>query len=169
MRLDLLLFPLFEQYMAFLQKMANIMGMDEICHDLGFDMNGDTLLARAEQLMRREGDTIVDKSSHVYTLQRKLKTLKQQLESKDLHLDLMRKKIAALEEGMAGRTNIQREKEDYEFSYKKLIKENDRLRGDLGDAKKIILELKSGMLNVSNLKVSNFSWLAALFGGGEGG
>ncbi|XP_071833080.1 coiled-coil domain-containing protein 170-like [Apostichopus japonicus] len=146
-----------QKYMAFLQKMANIMGMDEICHDLGFDMNGDTLLARAEQLMRREGDTIVDKSSHVYTLQRKLKTLKQQLESKDLHLDLMRKKIAALEEGMAGRTNIQREKEDYEFSYKKLIKENDRLRGDLGDAKKIILELKSGMLNVSNLKLSSYS------------
>ncbi|KAJ8045829.1 hypothetical protein HOLleu_08927 [Holothuria leucospilota] len=146
-----------QKYMAFLQKMANIMGMDEICHDMGFDMNGDTLLARAEQLMKREGDTVIDKTTHVYTLQRKMKTLKQQLESKDLHLDLMRKKIASMEENLAGRSNLQREKEDYEWSYKKLSKDNDRLRGELGDAKKIITEMKTGMLNVSSLKLSSYA------------
>ena len=69
------------------------MRVDSLALDMGYDMNGDVLVARAEQLMRGEVDLLADKSSHLYTLQRKVKTMKQQLESKDLHLDLMRKKV----------------------------------------------------------------------------
>ena len=79
--------------MEFLQKMASAMKVDSMSLDLGYDMNGDVLLARAEQLMRGEVDLVAEKGSQLYTLQRRVKTLKQQLESKDLHLDLMRKKV----------------------------------------------------------------------------
>ena len=83
------------QYMEFLQKMADVMKVESLALDMGYDMNGDVLIARAEQLMRGEVDILADKSSTLYSLQRKVKTLKQQLESKDLHLDLMRKKVSA--------------------------------------------------------------------------
>ncbi|XP_030854172.1 coiled-coil domain-containing protein 170 [Strongylocentrotus purpuratus] len=144
-----------QKYMAFLERLANVMNMDAVCKDVGFDMNGEALLARAEQLASREGGVLADKNTHVYTLQRKVKTLKQQLESKDLHLDLMRKKVANLEEGVMGRSNIQKDKEEMEWSYKKLGNENDRLRSELARAKKIVVELKAEMMDVSNIKLSS--------------
>nr|XP_054758190.1 coiled-coil domain-containing protein 170-like [Lytechinus pictus] len=144
-----------QKYMAFLEKLANVMNMDGVCKDVGFDMNGEALLARAEQLASREGGVLADKNTHVYALQRKVKTLKQQLESKDLHLDLMRKKVANLEEGVMGRSNLQKDKDEMEWSYKKLGKENDRLRAELARAKKMVVELKAEMMDVSNIKLSS--------------
>lgn len=144
-----------QKYMAFLEKLANVMNMDTICKDVGFDMNGEALLARAEQLATREGGMMADKNTHVYALQRKVKTMKQQLESKDLHLDLMRKKVANLEEGLAGRTELQKNKDDAQWSYKKLSKENDRLRGELANARRLVIELKAEMMDVSNIKLSS--------------
>ena len=49
------------------------MNMDAVCKDVGFDMNGEALLARAEQLASREGGVLADKNTHVYTLQRKVR------------------------------------------------------------------------------------------------
>ena len=53
-----------------------------------------------------------------------------------------------------GRSNIQKDKEEMEWSYKKLGNENDRLRSELARAKKIVVELKAEMMDVSNIKVS---------------
>lgn len=66
----------------------------------------------------------------------------------------MRKKVANLEEGVMGRSNIQKDKEEMEWSYKKLGNENDRLRSELARAKKMVVELKAEMMDVSNIKVS---------------
>ena len=89
---------LFTQYLRFMERMAEIMKMDRISAEVGFDMNGDALLARAAQLAKLEADALADRNTHIYNLQRKIKTMKEQLESKDLHLDLLRKKITQLEE-----------------------------------------------------------------------
>lgn len=70
--------------------------MDPIASDLGFDMAGDAIVARAEQLTKHEGDSLQDKKTHIYNLQRKIKSLKDQMESKDLHMDLLRKKVGSL-------------------------------------------------------------------------
>lgn len=139
--------------MAFLEKVAAVMKLETIALDLGFDLNGDAIIARAEQLVRNEGDGLADKTTHVYSLQRKLKTMKQQLESKDLHLDLLRKKITQLEESLAGRSSLQKERDDTEWSRRKILKENDRLKGELSTAKRLIIDMKAQMLDVSNLKV----------------
>ena len=141
------------QYMAFFEKVAAVMKLETIALDLGFDLNGDAIIARAEQLVRNEGDGLADKTTHVYSLQRKLKTMKQQLESKDLHLDLLRKKITQLEESLAGRSSLQKERDDTEWSRRKILKENDRLKGELSTAKRLIIDMKAQMLDVSNLKV----------------
>ena len=74
------------------------MKMDRINAEVGYDMTGETLLARAAQLAKLEADALADRNTHIYNLQRKIKTMKEQLESKDLHLDLLRKKITQLEE-----------------------------------------------------------------------
>ncbi len=43
-------------------------------------------------------EALAGRQSAVYTLQRKLKACRQNLESKDLHTGLLQKKVAALEE-----------------------------------------------------------------------
>ncbi|XP_033632699.1 coiled-coil domain-containing protein 170-like isoform X1 [Asterias rubens] len=144
-----------QKYMAFLEKVAAVMKLETIALDLGFDLNGDAIIARAEQLVRNEGDGLADKTTHVYSLQRKLKTMKQQLESKDLHLDLLRKKITQLEESLAGRSSLQKERDDTEWSRRKILKENDRLKGELSTAKRLIIDMKAQMLDVSNLKLTS--------------
>ena len=48
----------------------------------------------------------------MYTLQRKLKTSKQALESKELHVDMMRKKMASLEERVTQLNHLVMDKEE---------------------------------------------------------
>ncbi|CAH1792730.1 unnamed protein product [Owenia fusiformis] len=81
------------RYLKFMERVASAMKVDTISADVGFDMSGDAIIARAEQLQRMEMDALADKTTHVYNLQRKIKSFKDQLESKDLHNDLLRKKI----------------------------------------------------------------------------
>ena len=79
--------------MRCLQRLGEAMKMDRISIDLGMDMTIDALIARAEQLVKLERDALADRSTHIYNLQRKVKSLKEQLESKDLHIDLLRKNL----------------------------------------------------------------------------
>ena len=81
-----------------MERLAEMMKMDRINAEVGYDMTGETLLARAAQLAKLEAAALADRNTHIYNLQRKIKTMKEQLESKDLHLDLLRKKITQLEE-----------------------------------------------------------------------
>ena len=70
-----------------------MLNIDAITADVGLDMSFDSLLGRADQLVKMEADALQDRKTHIYNLQRKLKSMKEQLESKDLHLDLLRKKV----------------------------------------------------------------------------
>lgn len=47
--------------MAFLERLARALHMDEISQELGVDLHTESLLVRAEQLARLESDKIVDK------------------------------------------------------------------------------------------------------------
>lgn len=47
--------------MTFLERLARAMNMDEISHDIGVELHTESLLLRAEQLARSEGDKLVDK------------------------------------------------------------------------------------------------------------
>ena len=73
-----------------------MLNIDAITADVGLDMSFDSLLGRADQLVKMEADALQDRKTHIYNLQRKLKSMKEQLESKDLHLDLLRKKVKRL-------------------------------------------------------------------------
>ena len=47
--------------------------MDPLTRDVGFDMLCDTIVARAAQLQKLETDSCVDRKTHIYNLQRKVR------------------------------------------------------------------------------------------------
>ncbi|ODN01396.1 hypothetical protein Ocin01_05287, partial [Orchesella cincta] len=49
------------RFMQFLEKLGSIAGLDEVSRELGFDLQTDALLARAEQLTKLEGDRLADR------------------------------------------------------------------------------------------------------------
>lgn len=92
--------------------------------------------------MRLEVDAIADRSTAVHHMQRRLKNMKEQLESKDLHLDLLRKKIASLEERSHERTDLERERDHENHRSKKIHKMLEKSQRQLEEARSEIVDLK---------------------------
>ena len=110
----------------------------------------------------------------MYSLQRKLKNTKQQLESKELHVNLLQRKVTALEERVTMATeretemqstmNKVRERERGEEKKKfiiisllqgqKMISQYERLQLKLSQQKELINELKKENESLTELKVS---------------
>lgn len=55
---------------------------------------------------------VLCKSAVVYQLQKRIRTLREQLQRRDLHLDLLRKKINLQEENTRVRSLLEAEKEE---------------------------------------------------------
>ncbi|XP_074661960.1 coiled-coil domain-containing protein 170-like [Tubulanus polymorphus] len=143
-----------QKFLRFLEKIAESMKMERISAEIGFDMTGQALLARADQLVKLEADALADKSTHIYNLQRKLKTFKQQLESKDLHLDLLRKKITTLEERIHSKGDLEIERDSESGKVRKLSRQLEKNQLLLKEARAEIVDLKAQLLEGSNLKLT---------------
>ena len=148
--------------MRCLQRLGEAMKMDRISLDIGMDMTVDALIARAEQLVKLERDALADRSTQIYGLQRKVKSHKEQLESKDLHIDLLRKKITTLEEKLLGKSAIERERDNETLRTRKIEKLIEKYKMKLEDARQEITNLKAQLLGSSEIKVG-FSLLTAQF------
>ena len=72
------------------------MKLDAMMADAGIDGAAEAILVRADQLVKLEADALADRKTQIYNLQRKVKSMKAQLENKDLHMDLLRKKVSSL-------------------------------------------------------------------------
>ncbi|KAF6021904.1 CCDC170 [Bugula neritina] len=144
-----------EKYLRFMEKLAELMKMDRISAEVGFDMTGETLLARAAQLAKLEADALADRNTHIYNLQRKIKTMKEQLESKDLHLDLLRKKLGQLEERASGRVEIEKERDGEYVKVRRLEKTCDKYSRQLEEARGEIVQLKAQLLESTKYQVDN--------------
>ena len=70
------------QYLKFLERLGKVLVVNAIAVDVGLDGMSDAILARAEQLIKNEATEIADRKSHIFNLQRKLKIMKDQLDSK---------------------------------------------------------------------------------------
>jgi DNA repair exonuclease SbcCD ATPase subunit len=146
-------FLFFLKYLSFLERIGNILKISQISADVGLDMNVDIILARVEQLVRSESDSLQDKQTNIYNLQRKVKSYKEQLDNKELHLDLLRKKLAALEEERAGKCALEREVDDHITMSKKFKLKVEKLTEQLSAIKQENNELKSQLLDSGCLKV----------------
>ncbi|XP_060530841.1 coiled-coil domain-containing protein 170 isoform X3 [Cylas formicarius] len=167
-------------FMNFLERLARALHMDEISHDIGIDLHMESLLLRAEQLARLESDKLVDKllccgygtlprltrrerSFHdiplcdtalAYQLQRRVRTLREQIQRKDLHLDLLRRKLSLQEDSAKMKCILQNERDEANARVKKLVKQVDRLQMQLSEYKNQIRDLNSQLAEAADYKIT---------------
>ena len=105
-------------------------------------------------LLFSQTDALDDRKTTIYNLQRRVKWSKQQMESKDLHLGLLKKKVAELEDLLREKGRVEVERDENSLRYKKLVKHNDKLQRELLDYKQQVTKLKAKLLEASELRVS---------------
>eukprot|EP00064_Thunnus_orientalis_P009757 superscaffoldBa00001260_g9783 len=142
-----------QHYEEFLEQLSEMMKVDSIAVDLGFDMRLKLILSRAEQLVKHEGTALVESKTLTYSLQRKLKSQKDQLESKGLHIQLLRKKVSELEEEKRSRSALAVERDDAHLEARRLLKKQERLQGELKATKLSNTELKAQLSHTNELKL----------------
>ena len=85
--------------------------------------------------------------------EKQINTLREQITNKDIHLELLRKKVTDLEEEKFGRSDIRTEYDKLVNKNKKMEIKNERLREELDKFKNENSHLKSHILDINNLKV----------------
>ncbi|XP_050450535.1 coiled-coil domain-containing protein 170 isoform X1 [Cataglyphis hispanica] len=141
-----------QTFMIFLDRLGKAMQMDEISQEVGLDLLTDSLLVRAEQLARLETDKLVDKTSVVYQLQRRVRTLREQLQRRDLHLDLLRRKLSLQEDSVRMKSLLQSERDEANIRAKKLAKQVERLQVQLSEEKSRNRELSAQLAEAADYK-----------------
>uniref|UniRef100_A0A3Q3C1Y9 Coiled-coil domain containing 170 n=1 Tax=Haplochromis burtoni TaxID=8153 RepID=A0A3Q3C1Y9_HAPBU len=142
-----------QDYEEFLEQLSKTMKVEDFDIDLDFEMKLKFILSRAEQLVRQEGTALVESKSLTYSLQRKLKSQKEQIESKGLHIQLLRKKVSELEEEKKTRSALAVEQNDAQLQAARLQKKLERLQSELKATKLSNTELKAQLSHTSELKV----------------
>lgn len=122
-------------------------------------LNGRKCGVKCELFFFTQADALDDRKTTIYNLQRRLKWSKQQMESKDLHLGLLKKKVSELEELLREKGRVEVERDENSIRYKKLVKHNDKLQRELLDYKQQVTNLKAKLLEASELRVSVVSLL----------
>ncbi|KAA0710854.1 Coiled-coil domain-containing protein 170 [Triplophysa tibetana] len=141
-----------QQYQRFLEQLSEKLKVEHIAADLGFDMRLEAVLARAQQLTRQEGTAVLENRTQVHNLQRKLKEQRQRSDSKELHLELLMRKVSLLEEKRS-RSALAVEKDDASLTCKKLQKRVDRLQAELSTLRFSNTELKAQLSHTHELKI----------------
>ncbi|KFQ32975.1 Coiled-coil domain-containing protein 170, partial [Merops nubicus] len=142
-----------QKYLKFLEQLNEKMKLDSLAEEVGFDMNVDAILARVEQLVKLEGDAVIENKTKAYSLRRKLKTQKEKLESKELHMNLLRQKITQLEEEKQVRTALAVERDEANLAVRKLHKMIERLQKQLHLARETNTDLKAKLSETNELKI----------------
>jgi len=84
-----------------------------------------------------------------------VKTLKEQLKSKQLHMELLRKKIAQFEEKEQTRSALAIDRDDAIVTVQRLHRKVERLQHALGDERVKVTQLKAQLAETNQLKVGN--------------
>uniref|UniRef100_A0A8C4V5F6 Coiled-coil domain containing 170 n=1 Tax=Falco tinnunculus TaxID=100819 RepID=A0A8C4V5F6_FALTI len=142
-----------QKYLKFLEQLNEKMKLDSLVVEVGFDMNAAAILARIEQLVKLEGDAVIENKTMAYSLRRKLKSQKEKLESNELHMNLLRQKIAHLEEEKQVRTALAVERDEANLAVRKLHKMIERLQKQLDLAREKNTDLKAKLSETSELKI----------------
>jgi len=141
------------KYLSFLEEMADAMKVGEALAEMGHSFDTDVLIARANQLVKLEGQALVEKSSSNLVLRKQVKQLKEKLKNKELHLGLVQKKTSDLQEKDKMRTALAIDRDDAIMSVQKLHHKVERLQNALGDQRLRNTELKAELADTNELKV----------------
>ncbi|KAM3871165.1 coiled-coil domain-containing protein 170 [Diretmus argenteus] len=142
-----------QHYEQFLEQLSETLKVDSIAVDLDFDMRLQLILSRAEQLIKQEGTALVESKTLAFSLQRKFKLQKDRLESRELHTQLLRKKVSELEEENRSRSAMAVERADAHLDARRLQKKVERLQSDLKATKLSNTELKAQLSHTNELKL----------------
>ncbi|XP_047414410.1 coiled-coil domain-containing protein 170 isoform X1 [Sciurus carolinensis] len=151
-----------QKYLKFLDQLSEKMKLDRMAAELGFDMRLDIVLARVEQLVRLESSAVIENKTIAHNLQRKLKTQKERLESKELHMSLLRQKIAQLEEEKQVRSALAMERDEAQLTIRKLEKKVERMQKELSVCRESNLELKAKLADTNELKIKTLEQTKAI-------
>ncbi|KAH8377706.1 hypothetical protein KR093_006716 [Drosophila rubida] len=108
--------------------------------------------------LRRERschDIPLKESSSVYNLQRRVRVLREQVQRRDLHLELLRRKLAIIEDGARGKCMLQGERDEAVCRAKKAVKQVDKLTAQLADARAQIAEVKAQLAEAVEYKITS--------------
>ncbi|XP_066478852.1 coiled-coil domain-containing protein 170 [Tiliqua scincoides] len=142
-----------QKYIKFLEQLSEMMNLDSMAADIGFDMRLDAVLARAKQLTKLEGHALTENKILARNLQRKLKTQKEKLDTNELHMNLLRQKIVQLEEEKQVRTALAVERDEANLTVRKLQKKVERLQNELALARETNTDLRVKLADTNELKI----------------
>ncbi|XP_013372854.1 PREDICTED: coiled-coil domain-containing protein 170 isoform X3 [Chinchilla lanigera] len=151
-----------QKYLKFLDQLSEKMKLNQMAAELGFDMRLDVVLARTEQLVRLESNAVIENKTIAHNLQRKLKTQKERLESKELHMNLLRQKIAQLEGERQLRTALAVERDEAHLTVRKLEKKVERVQKELSACRQSNTELKAKLADTNELKIKTLEQTKAI-------
>ncbi|XP_049278721.1 coiled-coil domain-containing protein 170 isoform X1 [Anopheles funestus] len=107
--------------------------------------------------LRRERsctDLPLKESSTLYHMQRKVRVLKEQIQRRDLHLELLRRKIALLEDNARGKATLQTERDEAMHKARKNSKQAERTTQQLAEVKAQLAEVKMQLTEASEYKIT---------------
>lgn len=97
-------------------------------------------------------------SSTVYSLQRKVRVLREQVQRRDLHLELLRRKIALLEDNARGKAILQTERDDALCRARRNNKQNERTSHQLLEVKTQLADVRAQLADATDYKVNREGW-----------
>ena len=136
-----------EQFTNFIAKLSSLLKLESIMSEVGLNLNVEAVTLRVQKLAEREDATLIEKSSIIRRLEKKNRTLRDQLESKELHLDMIRKKLEHADEESPGGLHY------LNTQLRASQKHNEVLESQLAEAKTKIMELKAILQNVRDIKL----------------
>lgn len=89
----------------------------------------------------------------MYSLQRKVRVLREQVQRRDLHLELLRRKIALLEDNARGKAILQTERDEALCRARRNNKQNERTSHQLLEVKTQLADVKAQLADATDYKV----------------
>uniref|UniRef100_A0A1A9WL34 Coiled-coil domain-containing protein 170 n=2 Tax=Glossina brevipalpis TaxID=37001 RepID=A0A1A9WL34_9MUSC len=97
---------------------------------------------------------VKDTPTSLYNLQRKVRVLKEQIQRRDLHLELLKRKLAIIEDGARGKCILQGERDEAVCRTKKANKIIDKLTCQLVDVRSQVAEVKAQLAEAVEYKIT---------------
>ncbi|XP_071515925.1 coiled-coil domain-containing protein 170-like isoform X2 [Panulirus ornatus] len=133
-----------------LARVVEALGLSEMGKEVTSDI--EMIICRCQQLAKLEGEKIVDKTTTVYQLQRKVKGLREAVERKDLHVDMLRRKLALTEDAARASRHLEEERDDLIAKYKRQCRAVDRLNGEMAESRLQIRDLHAQLADAAEEK-----------------
>nr|XP_027216874.1 uveal autoantigen with coiled-coil domains and ankyrin repeats-like [Penaeus vannamei] len=133
-----------------LNRVVEALGLTEMGQEVTNDV--EMIICRCQQLAKLEGEKIVDKTTTVYQLQRKVKSLREAVDRKDLHVDMLRRKLALTEDAARASRHLEEERDELIAKYKRQCRMVERLNSELGETRLQLRDLQAQLADAAEEK-----------------